>query len=192
MVEPILTEQESRSQQTFTALMWALSRPGEIQHFTPLEMDTTGLETVAETVLDLETSFFTPDTGLCSKLKKTGAHCEAAEKAAYQFYPSISLEQLFFLESAPIGTLLNPDQSATLVIACEFAPKLKLELSGAGIQDRTTLEVAGLPLELFKLRNRIVSFPLGWDLLLVARDQDNCKLVGIPRSTKLEILGGGF
>jgi hypothetical protein len=26
----------------------------------------------------------------------------------------------------------------------------------------------------------------------VARDQDNCKLVGIPRSTKLEILGGGF
>jgi alpha-D-ribose 1-methylphosphonate 5-triphosphate synthase subunit PhnH len=190
MAVPILSEQESRSQQTFTALMWALSRPGEIQHFMPLEGDATGLETLAETVLDLETSFFTPDTVLSSKFKKTGAHCEAAEKAAYQFYPSISLEQLFFLESAPIGTLLNPDQSATLVIVCEFSPGLKLELSGAGIQDKTILEVAGLPLEIFKLRNRVVSFPLGWDLLLVARDNAECKLVGIPRSTKLEILGG--
>jgi alpha-D-ribose 1-methylphosphonate 5-triphosphate synthase subunit PhnH len=189
MVVPILTEQESRSQQTFTALMWALSRPGEVQYFKALEMDTTGLETISDTVLDLETSFFTPDTLLCSKFKKTGAHCVSANQAAYQFYPAISLEQLFLLESAPIGTLLNPDHSATLVIACEFVPGLKLELSGAGIQDKTKLEVAGLPLELFKLRNRVVSFPLGWDLLLVARDQDNCKLVGIPRSSKLEILG---
>lgn len=192
MAVPTLTEQESHSQQTFTALMWALSRPGEVQRFTPLEMDATGLETLAETVLDLETSFFTPDTTLCSKFKKTGAHCEAADKAAYQFYPSVSLEQLFLLESAPIGTLLYPDQSATLVIACEFAPDLTLELSGAGIQDKTRLEVAALPLEVFKLRNRVVSFPLGWDLLLVARDKTDCKLVGIPRSTKLEILGGGF
>ena len=139
MAVPILSEQESRSQQTFTALMWALSRPGEIQHFTPLETDATGLETLAQTVLDLETSFFTPDTGLCSKFKKTGAHVEPANQAIYQFYPAISLEQLFLLESSPIGTLLNPDQSATLVIACEFAPGLKLELSGAGIQDKTIL-----------------------------------------------------
>jgi alpha-D-ribose 1-methylphosphonate 5-triphosphate synthase subunit PhnH len=190
MAVPILTEHESRSQQTFTALMWALSRPGEIQYFTPLETDATGLETLAETVLDLETSFFTPDTLLCSKFKKTGAQCEAANKAAYQFYPAISLEQLFLLESAPIGSLLNPDHSATLVIACEFTTGFKLELSGAGIQDKTNLELAGLPLELFKLRNRIVSFPLGWDVLLVARDNAECKLVGIPRSTKLEILGG--
>ncbi len=190
MAVPTLTEQESRSQQTFTALMWALSRPGEIQHFASLEHDLTGLETIAETVLDLETSFFTPDTALSSKFKKTGAHCEAADRAAYQFYPSFSLEQLFLLESAPIGTLLNPDQSATLVIACGFSSGLKLELSGAGIQDKTNLEVAGLPPEVFKLRNRIVSFPLGWDLLLVARDHAECKLVGIPRSTKLEILGG--
>jgi alpha-D-ribose 1-methylphosphonate 5-triphosphate synthase subunit PhnH len=190
MVVPILTEQESRSQQTFTALMWALSRPGEVQYFKALEMDTTGLETIAETVLDLETSFFTPDTTLCSKFKKTGAYCAFADKAAYQFYPAISLEQMFLLESAPIGTLLNPDQSATLIVACEFAPGLKLELSGAGIQDKTNLEVAGVPLEVFKLRNRVVSFPLGWDLLLVARDNGECKLVGIPRSTKLEILGG--
>ncbi len=190
MAVPVLTEQESRSQQTFTALMWALSRPGEIQHFTPLETDATGLETIAQTVLDLETSFFTPDTVLCSKFKKTGAHCEAADKAAYQFYPAISLEQLFLLESAPIGTLLNPDQSATLVIVCEFLPGLKLELTGAGIQDKTRLEVGNLPLEIFRLRNRVVSFPLGWDLLLVARDNRDCKLVGIPRSTKLEIQGG--
>jgi alpha-D-ribose 1-methylphosphonate 5-triphosphate synthase subunit PhnH len=52
MVVPILTEQESRSQQTFTALMWALSRPGEVQYFKALEMDTTGLETISDTVLD--------------------------------------------------------------------------------------------------------------------------------------------
>ncbi len=190
MAVPMLSEPESRSQQTFTALMWALSRPGEIQYFTPLETDLTGLETIAETVLDLETSFFTTDTLLCSKFKKTGAHCAAATQAAYQFYSAISLEQLFLLESAPIGTLLNPDQSATLIVACEFASGLTLELSGAGIQDQTRLEVAGLPLEVFKLRNRVVSFPLGWDLLLVARDNLECKLVGIPRSTKLEILGG--
>jgi alpha-D-ribose 1-methylphosphonate 5-triphosphate synthase subunit PhnH len=187
---PILTEQESRSQVTFTALMWALSRPGEIQRFAPLEHDSSGLETVAESLLDLETSFFTPDTVLSSKFKKTGAHCMAASQAAYQFYPSISLEQIFLLQSASIGTLLNPDQSATLVIACNFAAGLKLGLSGAGIQDRSTLEVAGVPLEVFKLRNQVVSFPLGWDLLLVARDRAECRLVGIPRSTKLEIVGG--
>ncbi len=189
MAMPILSIEESRSQQTFTAVMWALSRPGEIQHFTPLETDITGLETIAETVLDLETSFFTPDTALCSKFKKTGAQCETADKAAYQFYPFISLGQLFSLESAPIGTLLNPDQSATLIVACDFRTGLKLELSGAGIQDKTILEVANIPLEVFKLRNRVVSFPLGWDLLLVARDNAEYRLVGIPRSTKLEILG---
>ncbi len=190
MTVPMLSEQESRSQQSFTAIMWALSRPGEVQFFTGLETDQTGLETLAETVLDLETSFFTPDTALCSKLKKTGAHCETANQAAYQFYPSLESDQLFLLESAPIGTLVNPDHSATVVIACGFGAGIKLELSGAGIQDKTKLEIAGLPLAFFQLRNRIVSFPLGWDLLLVAQDNTNCKLVGIPRSTKLEIVGG--
>ena len=192
MNTPILGEPESRTQQTFTALMWALSRPGEIQHFSPLEHDQTGLQTIAETVLDLETSFFTPDTALCFNLKRTGAHCKAADQAAYQFYPSLELEQLFLLESAPIGTLLNPDHSATLVLACEFGTGLKLELSGAGVQDKTRLEVAGLPAKFFKLRNHIVSFPLGWDVLLASRMNTEIKLVGIPRSTQLEILGGAF
>ena len=157
----MLSENEAHSQQTFTTLMWALSRPGEVLTFTPLEHDVTGLETIAATVLDLETSFFTSDTALCSKLKRTGAHCKPASQAAYQFYPSLELEQLFLLESAPIGTLLNPDHSATLVLACEFGTGLKLELSGAGVQDKTRLEVAGLPPEFLKLRNRVVSFPLG-------------------------------
>ena len=190
MNTPVLSENEARSQQTFTTLMWALSRPGEVQTFTPLEHDVTGLETIAQTVLDLETSFFTPDTALCSKLKRTGAHCQPANRAAYQFYPSLELEQLFLLESVPIGTLLNPHQSATLVIACEFGVGVKLELSGPGIQDKSRLEVAGLPLEFFNLRNRVVSFPLGWDVLLASRNLSEVKLVGIPRSTQLELLGG--
>jgi alpha-D-ribose 1-methylphosphonate 5-triphosphate synthase subunit PhnH len=190
MTTPMLSANEARNQQTFTALMWALSRPGEVQTFAPLEGDMTGLETIAQTVLDLETSFFTPDTGLCSKLKHTGARCQPADRAAYGFYPALELEQLFLIESAPIGTLSNPDHSATLAIVCEFGRGAKLELSGPGIRDKTRLEVSGLPLEFFKLRNRAVSFPLGWDVLFVSRANDEIKLVGIPRSTHLEILGG--
>lgn len=92
---PAQTPLEDRTQRTFHALMWALSSPGTWQ---PLAPDVDPLMAVAETLLDLETRIFTPDSALQARLLGTGARSAPPEDADYLFFPELTGAALLHLE----------------------------------------------------------------------------------------------
>lgn len=182
MTTPLITSFEARSQQIFSALMWTLSYPGQ-----PYAIAETGLAaftTVGAALLDLETSYYTNHPQLASALARSGARPLPPSQAHYQFYPELTVEALSALAAAPVGTYANPDTSATLVIGCALGAGPRLRLSGPGIAAPFTLTVSGPLAALWDLRAHACNMPLGWDIFLLARNQ----IVGLPRSTKVEVL----
>jgi alpha-D-ribose 1-methylphosphonate 5-triphosphate synthase subunit PhnH len=184
MSTPFYTTQEAHTRETFLALMWSLSYPGtpyNLPHSVQSLMQ--AFEAIGETLLDLETSFYTPDPALHSRLARNGAPFVSADNADYHFYPSVNAHTLDDMSRASVGTALYPDSSATLIIACQFQQGLTLRLTGAGIPHQTTLQVGGLPREFWQLRAQANQYPLGWDVFLV----DEMNVMGIPRTTTIVV-----
>jgi alpha-D-ribose 1-methylphosphonate 5-triphosphate synthase subunit PhnH len=185
---------ETQARSVFTQLMWALSYPGrqfslpgQSAHASPAATFNNCVA-IAHTLLDLETTFFTPDAQLANALVRTGARQIGAESAAYHFYPTLETLQdatalLTHAGAASVGTLLYPDQAATLVVACKLGTGASLRLCGPGINGEREVRVGGLPASFWHLRAERVIYPLGWDLFLLDGDQ----VVGLPRTTILEI-----
>jgi alpha-D-ribose 1-methylphosphonate 5-triphosphate synthase subunit PhnH len=188
MNTPTLSYLEARTQKTFTALMWSLAHPGEAQILEARPGDVSGLETIAEALLDLETTFYTSSSALEEPIKRTGANAATSDQAAYHFHLEITPGVLFQFESARVGTPLYPDESASLILACSQDSGVQLHLTGPGIPGERTVRALGVPLEFWKLRMRKVNFPLGWDVFLVSRVAAGVQVIGIPRSTRVEVL----
>lgn len=188
---PQSTPAENEACATFQTLMWALSNPGRVFTLPGSLFSTCGsCQSIGAALLDLETSFYTPDILLRQIFEQTGAHFLDAARAAYLFFPEREVFEspmlqttLNCIEQAQVGTLTDPDQSATLIIACLLGEGKKFQLQGPGIRTNMPLIVDELPLEFWQLRNEKTSYPLGFDIFLVDGDQ----VVGIPRSTLLEI-----
>ena len=183
---PTLSLRETQDQQVFTALMWALSRPGEEQTF-----DAEGqsaLVLVGQALLDLETRFFTSDPVLRAVFLRLGAKAQNEQQATYHFYPSLSKTELDSIQRAPVGSLIYPEGGATLVLSAQLGKGLGLQLSGPGIQGKRRLRVASIPEPFWYLRNNAVAFPVGWDVFLLEQLGSQVRLVGIPRSTTLEVI----
>ncbi len=182
-----LTPHDLRTHDAFTALMWAFTHPGRV--YTLLATRNGGglylLDTIGETLLDLETSFWTPDGALQERLGATGARCLDPGSAAYLFWPTLPTAHLVYVEQASIGTMSVPEDAATLVIGCTLGSGETLRLHGPGIRGERTVQVGGLPGGFWALRERRRRYPLGWDLLLV----DDDRVMGVPRSTEVECVG---
>ncbi len=180
---PAFTPTEARTRETFLALMWAFSYPGRVQS---LPADNP-FALIAEALLDLETSYYTPDAALAASLIPTGARNEPLERAEYIFVPSIASTDLESLRRASIGTMAYPDQAATLIIGCELNSNsgARLHLSGPGIKNTLIITVDALPVAFWDLRERTRRYPLGWDIFLVS----GRNVIGIPRSTHIERTG---
>jgi alpha-D-ribose 1-methylphosphonate 5-triphosphate synthase subunit PhnH len=176
---PPYTTSEAQSRETFLALMWALSYPGRTQML-PNQGEPFTL--IGETLLDLETSFFTSDAQLKVRLAQTGARLLAPERAAYHFYPTLNDAALATIASASIGTLSYPDQAATLIIGARFENGTALNLTGPGINGSISIQIDGIPASFWTLRGR-AAFPLGWDAFFV----DRLAVLGLPRSTKVTL-----
>ncbi|MBI1282690.1 MAG: phosphonate C-P lyase system protein PhnH [Anaerolineaceae bacterium] len=179
MTFPPYTAAEAQSRETFLALMWALSYPGRV-HQLPVGANAFAL--IAETLLDLETSYFSPDESLQSILASTGAHARPPAEAAYHFYEQISDVSLSDIRQASVGTMLYPDTAATLIIASTLNSGREFDLSGPGVNGQQAIQVGGLPDALWQLRDTACKYPLGWDVFLV----DGHQVLGLPRSTRLE------
>jgi alpha-D-ribose 1-methylphosphonate 5-triphosphate synthase subunit PhnH len=190
---PLYTAEEAESRETFLALMWALSYPGRICNMprrdgAPLIADeVASFAQIGHALLDLETTFFTPDAGLAAQLKHTAARAYPVEQAAYHFYPAVTPGDLTTIEQASVGTALFPDQSATLFLGCapgslsEKDGGTHLSLTGPGIKSQQDVHFAGIGVELWALRQRAIC-PLGWDIFIV---DPVGKLIGLPRTTKI-------
>jgi alpha-D-ribose 1-methylphosphonate 5-triphosphate synthase subunit PhnH len=184
MSTPLYTAQEAYTRETFLALMWSLSYPGTPYGLPqPVQSQAQAIEAIGETLLDLETSFYTPDKSLQHVLARNGAPLVAIENANYHFYPLVNATTLEAISRANIGTALYPDTSATLVLGCHFQQGTTLRLTGAGIPQQTTIQVGGLPHEFWQLRAQANKYPLGWDVFLV----DEMNVMGIPRTTMIEV-----
>lgn len=180
MQHPAFTPEEARTRETFLAMMWSLAYPGRV-HNLPAEGEVYTL--IGETLLDLETSFYTPDEGLIEVLAATGSRLLTPERAAYHFYPVLSDALLDTVKQASIGTLEFPDESATLIIGCTLGTGQTLQLTGPGIPpaQEMSVQVGGLPVGFWELREKANRYPRGWDVLLV----DGRQMVGLPRTTQL-------
>lgn len=178
---PVYTADEALTRETFLALIWSLSYPGRVYEL-PARYD--AFSAIADTLLDLETSYFTLDALLGEYLARSGARSLSPERAAYHFYPDLDARKLETLTRADAGTLLYPDHGATLFIGCEFRGETTLRLSGPGISPARmpVVQVGGIPAE-FWTRRAAHRYPLGWDVYLVSRTQ----VVGLPRTTRITV-----
>lgn len=187
MSHPVYTPAEARSRETFLALMWALSYPGRSYSLPVAEHapEDSLFGAIAETLLDLETRAFTTEASLLPLLTHTGARILGAAEAAYHFYPRLDAAALDAVAHASVGTMLYPDEAATLIIGgCVFGEgETRLSLTGPGISGTAHLTLGNLPAAFWALRARVARFPLGWDVYLLAGRQ----VIGLPRSTQVEI-----
>lgn len=179
---PVYSADQARTRTTFLALLWAFSYPGRVQRLP----DDAPFEAVAETLLDLETSYFCPDNHLASYLIHTGARALSPERAAYHFYPVLDEVHLITAEQASVGTMVFPDEAATLIIGARLGDGPTFRLQGPGIPPDQTrfIKIAGVPLAFWQIRARVNHFPLGWDIYLV----DGSQVLGIPRTVYLTLV----
>ncbi len=181
MHTPPYTPVEQRDRETFLALMWALSYPGSL--YTLPAADDAPLAVIAAALLDLETSFFTPDPGLQARLAQTGARALPPERAAYHFYPALTPADMPHVAAASPGSMLYPDRAATLFIGCALdGDSPAFALRGPGISGAHAVRIGGLPADFWSQRQRAMRFPLGWDVFLV----DGLRVLGLPRTTAVE------
>jgi alpha-D-ribose 1-methylphosphonate 5-triphosphate synthase subunit PhnH len=188
---PQSTIAETLARETFQALLSALSNPGHLFTLPGISLATRqACQQIGFTLLDLETSFYSPDPALANVLLQSGARPLSVANAAYLFFPESAAfappalaQTLADVERAAVGTITDPDDGATLIIGCRLGEGVLLRLQGPGIQHSSEVRVAGLPLEFWQLRLAKISYPLGIDLFLV----DGGQVVGLPRSTMIEI-----
>jgi alpha-D-ribose 1-methylphosphonate 5-triphosphate synthase subunit PhnH len=179
---PPYTAQEARARETFLALMWSLSYPGRV-YTLPASGDD-AFAAIAEALLDLETSYSqTSDPALLPMLARTGARALPPPTAAYHFHQTVDAATLTIIEKASAGTLLYPDQSATLILGARIGEGVALALKGPGIKGAGQIAIGGIPADFWAARARACQFPLGWDMYLV----DGDSVIGLPRSTTIEI-----
>jgi alpha-D-ribose 1-methylphosphonate 5-triphosphate synthase subunit PhnH len=190
MATPTMTTTEARLHATFTALMWALSFPGRARR-----LPATGpaaIACIAEALIDLETTYYTPDPELAPRLARTGARAASLSVAKYHFYPTLRPIDAEHLAEALAGSYTFPDDSATIVAGCSSVGGMplngqapdRLRLRGPGIAGATDLQLAGVPASFWIAREKAIRYPLGWDVFLVAHDL----VVGLPRTTVVEVL----
>ncbi|MAU12191.1 MAG: phosphonate C-P lyase system protein PhnH [Anaerolineaceae bacterium] len=184
MSHPAFTLDEQLTRATFLALMWSLSYPGRIYE---LPENSDPFHAIADTLLDLETTFYTPDSDLALYLGRNSARDVSAERADYHFYPQLMSDMLDIVERATNGTLLYPDQGASLFIGCNLDGDTPLSLTGPGIPpaQSMTIHVSGIPDTFWDLRDSKNRYPRGWDVYLV----DGSSIVGLPRTTIITIGG---
>jgi alpha-D-ribose 1-methylphosphonate 5-triphosphate synthase subunit PhnH len=181
MTTPIYTADEARDRETFLALMWSLSYPGRIQALPGAANTYDSFVHIGQALLDLESSFYTPDAALASALGATGARALPPTDAAYHFYPALTDAALESVAQARAGTMLRPDESATLFIGCAFASGTAFRLSGPGIQAHHDIRLGGIPARFWSLRARAPRYPLGWDVCFV----DHGSVISLPRTTQV-------
>lgn len=175
--------EDIRANATFDALMWALARPGLVQ-----TLAYPGMLALAESLLDRECTFFCSDQALKDKITATGAQVVPIAKAEYVFISLEDRRQISDLSTLLAGNLLYPDASATIfapaTIGRATGSDIRLRLSGPGVNGSIDISVGGVDPSFWTLRAKAVRYPLGWDVYLT----DGDRLVGIPRSTEIEVL----
>jgi alpha-D-ribose 1-methylphosphonate 5-triphosphate synthase subunit PhnH len=169
---------EQRANATFDALIWALSRPGSSR-----EMPEAGLGAIVETLVDLECTVFADEPALLGLIAATGALVtDDVGNADHVFLSSLDGADASLVDQR-CGSALYPDEGATLVAGVRHGVGQRVRMSGPGVDG--TLEInLGISPSFWAMRAMLCAYPEGFDMLLV----DGRSVIGIPRSTQVEVL----
>ena len=179
MVAPHYTDSEALTHDTFIALMNALAFPGRV--FTlPTASTDESFRAIADTLLDIETSYYTPDAEWMPYLERSGSHVQTPDQAAYWFVPNRL--DLDLVAQASVGTLLNPQDASTLILGCQLSAGQTIVWRGPGIQSTIAVQLAGIPEQFWKLRQQMIHYPMGWDAFFV----EGNRVIGLPRTTLVQ------
>jgi alpha-D-ribose 1-methylphosphonate 5-triphosphate synthase subunit PhnH len=172
VMQPTLAE--ARTSGVFDALLWALSRPGDIR-----TMGADGIEAVAESLCDREVSLFCDDTTMQERLRFLGTRSAPRHEADYLLFSGAIDASLL-----KVGTMLYPERAATVIANAKLGAGSGFALTGPGVSGMRVVEIGGIDPAFWAARAAACRFPLGWDVFLV----DGPLVMGLPRSTKIEQL----
>lgn len=176
-VHPQPSDFETRTNATYEALLWALSRPGLIRR-----IPKPGQGPIIEALIDGECAVHCADPSLAAAASRTGARIVGPEAADFVFTGAPSSADA--LDHLRRGTDLHPEAGATLVCAAELEKGEYLRLTGPGCDGAVEQRVGGLPGGFWQRRARLLRYPMGFDVILV----DGDRVLGVPRSTVVEVL----
>ncbi len=174
---PIPSDFEARTNATYDALMWALSRPGLIRR-----MPGHGQVQFVEALIDRECSVHCADPDLAAIVARTGAAKVALEKADHVFVGA--LQEVGALRRLKCGSDLHPENGTTLMVNADLSTGARLRLSGPGVDGTLDVTVGGLPDGFWTERAGVMRYPMGFEIFLI----DGDLVLGIPRSTRVEVL----
>jgi len=174
---PAPSDFEERTNATYEALMWALSRPGK-----PRTLPDSGQSGIIATLIDRECAVYADDEALAQIAAQTGAHLVAPEAADHLFLSSAPDPSL--LSTIRQGSDMYPEDGATLIITASLASGSRLRLTGPGVDGHVDVSVGGVPPALWHLRKQIMRYPMGFEVFLIDGDQ----VIGLPRTTEIEVL----
>ena len=192
-----LADPAIESQRIFRAVLNAFSRPGTVKELhladAPPAPLMTGTAAVALTLFDLTTPVWVDPTLASDAAREyLGFHtgCTWAEGPAEANFAIIDgTAGIASFDDYAQGSLEYPDRSATVIVQVEglaegLAEGEGAKLTGPGIETEHRLQVKGVTAAFWAaLADNHARFPLGIDLVLVARERIAC----LPRTTKTEV-----
>lgn len=174
---PTPSDFEARTNATYDALMWALSRPGM-----PRKLPAPGLAGVIETLIDRECSVYVEGGNLRDVATQTGAHLVGQNDADHLFFAEAPDHTV--LRGLRQGSDLYPEEGATVVFPARFEGGTALRLTGPGVDGEVRFAVAGIPSNFWVTRQQIMRYPMGFEVFLIDGDH----VIGLPRSTEIEVI----
>lgn len=174
---PTPTEFETRSNATYEALMWALSRPGLPRH-----LPAHGMTQIIDALIDRECAVHCADLVHSQVAEASGATQSTLDNADHVFIENLTNAEL--LKQLRCGSDLYPEDGATLICGGRMGGGQRLRLTGPGCNGPVEIEIAGLPEGFWQTRAQVMRYPMGFEVFLV----DGDKILGIPRSTLVEVL----
>ena len=177
LTTPMPDAAETQANTTFEAVLWACSRPGLRR-----QLPQPGEAVLIAALIDRECAIYADDPLLISFITQSGARLVDLPSADHAFLGR--LQNLELLKQCRIGSDLYPDQGATLVLRAQFGQGPRLRLMGPGVDCAIDIQLDGLPASFWQERARLIRYPTGFDILFV----DGDGLIGLPRSTKVEVL----
>lgn len=174
---PTPSEFEARTNATYEALIWALSRPG-LQRDLPAP----GQAGIVEALLDRECQVYCADPELAQNAARTGAALVSYEAADHLFFET--LPSVDVLKQIALGSDLYPETGATLVCTATLGQGPRIRLCGPGCNGVVDIQVDGLPDGFWQTRAQLMRYPMGFELFFL----DGARVVGVPRSTHVEVL----
>jgi alpha-D-ribose 1-methylphosphonate 5-triphosphate synthase subunit PhnH len=174
---PVPSDFESRTNATYDALMWALSRPGLIR-----DLPMPGVEGLIDALIDRECAVHCGLAELSAYAERAGAAVVALSSADHVFLPEGPSTQM--LRDLRQGSDLHPEEGATLVLAATLGEGQALRLTGPGVDGLVDVKIGGLPDGFWDMRRDVMRYPMGFEIFLI----DGARVLGLPRSTAVEVL----